>query len=224
MVDRVITPYDNSVLFIVTSVIFCTKEPLCYTDIRSIFNPEERARQTVRTIESIRGRFSNAKILLIESGLRRDLPLDIINLVDHYIFMGSDILVRKAVDSKFKGLGEAISLIRAEPFLSQETIPFFIKLSGRYFLSDDFNFNCWNLQKFNAFIGVPHIISTRLYGFPTTEYFMWMQALKKSIPLLENGVSIEDALYRNINKANFNGLKKLGVGGLIGVDGFCINE
>ncbi|MBP2655655.1 MAG: hypothetical protein H6Q73_3224 [Firmicutes bacterium] len=221
--DEVKKLCDKPVLFIITSVIYYTNAPLCYTDIRSIFCPEERAKQTVWTIESIRARFSKAKILLIESGLNNELPCNIANLVDCYLYNGTDTAVRAAVDSKFKGLGEAISLIQTAPYLIYETTPFVMKLSGRYFLSEDFNFNNWNLQKFNALI-CEGAISTRLYGFSQNEYPMWLNALKQAIPLLVAGVSIEDALYQNIAKDKFNSLKKLGVSGLVGVDASLIKE
>jgi hypothetical protein len=225
MVDELKKPYDNPILFIITSVIFYTTAPLCYTNIRSVFSPEERAKQTVQTIESIRCRFSNAKILLIESGLESELPFNITNLVDSYIYNGNDLAVRAAIDSKFKGLGEAISLIQTAPYLTSEPMPFFMKLSGRYFLSEDFNFNNWDLQKFNALICEgTNVISTRLYGFSQIEYPMWLNALKHSIPLLLAGFSIEDALYQNIANDKFNQLKKLGVSGLVGVDASIIKE
>ena len=52
-------------LFVITSVINTGHNPWTYTMTRSIYNPQERLFQTIKTIESIR-KFTNAKILLVE--------------------------------------------------------------------------------------------------------------------------------------------------------------
>jgi len=216
--------YDNSILFIVTSSIFCTDKPLCYTDTRSVFTPEERAKQTIVTVESIRDKFVNAKILLIDIGYKYELPFNIPSLVDKYIYVGNDISCREAADSKFKGMGEAFSLLAAKEYLAQETMPFFIKISGRYFLSDFFDFDHWNLEKYNfTKCGYNDIVSTCLYGFPKTEFEEWICALNKTIPLLKTGISIENALCRYIDKNEINVLNNIGVAGRVSVDGSFIN-
>src|SRR3989344_7875980 len=53
--------------FIITSVIYPKPgKQVQYNGIRSIFSPEERAEQTLRTVESIRLKVPGAKIILVE--------------------------------------------------------------------------------------------------------------------------------------------------------------
>ena len=53
-------------LTIITSVINISKEPLSYSGTRSIYSPEERFNQTIKTIESLK-KINNTEILFIES-------------------------------------------------------------------------------------------------------------------------------------------------------------
>jgi hypothetical protein len=59
----------RNTLFIVSSAIYLSSNPLCYSSTRSAFSAEKRAQQTLKTIESIRSAIPDAKIILIEMGL-----------------------------------------------------------------------------------------------------------------------------------------------------------
>ena len=92
---------QSSYCFVITSVIYPNKANRFSTTPRSIF-PEERAQQTLQTIESIRVKVLGAKIILVESGLQVDLPFELDKKVDQYIYVGNKKLVRWSCDSKQK--------------------------------------------------------------------------------------------------------------------------
>ena len=56
----------NSV-FVVGSSIQTRNIPLTYSKVRTVFSPEERFRQTIFTINSIRNSFPQSKIYIVDS-------------------------------------------------------------------------------------------------------------------------------------------------------------
>ena len=53
-------------LVLITSVINTPKKPLSYSNVRSVFTREERYEQTKKTIQSIREKIPNYKIMIVE--------------------------------------------------------------------------------------------------------------------------------------------------------------
>lgn len=214
----------SNVAFIISSVIYFTQKPLSYTPQRSIYSPLERTKQTLKTIESIHEKIPTAKIILIESGQKEELPLKLSKAVDQYIYTGDNWLVRKACDSKHKGLGEALSLIMGSKKINMnDDVGFYFKISGRYFLNDNFD-----LQEINncdgIFLKYDKSISTRLYGFTRKVFANWRIALIKSLPFLMFNKSIEDILPKFFKLNNFKYLKKMGISGYVGPNGHLIEE
>ena len=212
--------HHRPVTFIITSVISFSDNKLSYSDKRSVFSPEERISQTLRTISTIRDKVPQAKIILVELG---NLPQDHFKMVvDHYLFLGKKFKVRHAVKSKHKGLGEAIGLLFALRNIKQLSGICF-KISGRYFLNDKFNIDDWQQGKFCCKV-YSQQMSTRLYSVVGTESSEWVHALKKSIYKLWKGHSIEEVLYNNIAPATIHPIETLGISGFIAPDGVYITE
>jgi hypothetical protein len=200
-------------LFIVLSVIYFKDRALSYSATRSAFSPEKRAEQTMKTIESIRDKVPSAKILLVEFGHRKDLPFGIENLVDEYLYLGDIRLMQFARDSKNKGFGEALALYYTSKIIEGRA-PLYFKISGRYFLDDDFSIENFDSGQF-CFLAYGNSVSTRLYSFGNSEIGAWRRALLKSLPFLFLfGVSIESTLSFFVKK-NVKRLKRLGVSGFI---------
>jgi hypothetical protein len=208
-------------VFIITSIIYFKDNKLSYSKSRSIYSPFERTEQTISTINSIKNKDSEAKIILLESGLKEKIDPRLISSVDEYIYLGKIKIVRWLVDSKYKGAGEAIMLIMMKSKIIK-TAQFIFKISGRYVLNNNFNIDLWK-KNFTCKI-YRNSISTRLYGFPSTHKTNWIWVLIKSLPLLLAGNSIEDAMFRFSNKNILNDIKILGIEGHVAPDGQTINE
>ncbi len=212
----------KNIAFIITSVIYPSSKPLSYTSTRSIFTPKERELQTIETIKSIRRKYYNAKIILLEMGLRKDIDQELISLTDKYIFIGNNLIVRHACDSKYKGLGEAIGLI-----ISNKKIPksedYYFKISGRYYLTNNhdpkqFASKKWVVKSYG------YDISTRLYGFPNSLLNSWRSALIRTLPRLSIGHSIEHVLPKHINANVIQRIPLLGVAGFVAPNGELLEE
>lgn len=216
----------NNVVLI-TSVIHCDNEKhLSYSKIRSVYSARDRVRQTIKTIDSVRKYIPNSHIVLIEMG-KSQVGLDqLVSKSDEYIFLGSNWLVRLAVDSKYKGLGEAVGLIAAGKTIHSKLTKNYFKISGRYFLNQDFRISEWTKKNKNKEINAKvygNAISTRLYSFSSDYWQNWVSGLYRSLPKLLLGYSIEQTLY-DYYHPRINQVSNIGVEGHISVNGSLIKE
>lgn len=210
------------IIFLLTSTIKVTNKPLSYSLKRSIYSTEERAKQTLHTIASIRTKCPGSSIILLENGEQNKYLSQVAREVDDYIYLGGNRLNILARDSKWKNLGEAVLLITAKKYFENKGY-FFFKLSGRYCLNNNFNLHNWDFNKFN-FLYKDDVYSTRLYGFSSHHLNYWYYSLLKSIPRLMLGRSLEYMLKKIIDTSKINYMNNLGVEGKIGTDGNYITE
>lgn len=214
----------SSYCFIITSVIYPKQgKQLQNNTPRSIFSFEERAQQTLRTVESIRIKVPGAKIILVESGLQEVLPSELSKKVDQYIYVGNKKLVRWSCDSKQKSLGEIMMLYYAMKTF-KFTADFYFKMSGRYFLNEEFNLKDWTQGKFVLQYIKEDYICTRLYGFRQSAFVTWKYALLKGIPLTIIAYPIENTLAKYIPRKQVHSLARLGVSGASATISYIIKD
>ena len=212
---------NKKTIVIITSVISFVEKKLSYAEKRSVFSPRERLEQTKKTIASIREKIPEAKIILCEQGISAESAAELATLVDYYEYIGNNFLVRKATDSSFKGLGEAIGLLHASTLIPKDAARIF-KISGRYYLNENFDENLWHgdfvIKKYSD------TMSTRLYYFNKNMLGAWKRALYLSVPFLLLNRSIEKTLLWFIPKRLIQTIDTLGVSGAIGVNNETITE
>jgi hypothetical protein len=130
-------------LFMITSVINTGNIPWSYSTVRSAFSIEERFKQTLCTIQSIRDKAPNSLILLVEcSELSAEMEDILKNNVDYYLQCYTMEHVRTAcIQNGLKGYGEAMKTREAVRYLVEHCIPFqrLFKISGRYYLNESFS-------------------------------------------------------------------------------------
>jgi hypothetical protein len=134
-------------LVLITSVICTPNTPLSYTNDRSVYTHEERFEQTKRTIESVKQKIPNLKILIVEcSNLSFDQEEYLKKNTDYFLNLYNNEKIRKNTSSVSKSLGEGTMTLCALQYLLDNNIGFnnLIKISGRYWLSDKFDYNKFN--------------------------------------------------------------------------------
>ena len=129
-------------LFLIPSIINPGNAPWSYTNVRSVFSPQDRFVHTLESIDSIRQRMPKAKILLIEcSSLTPEQSEILKSRTDYFLDLSKDPdAIACCITTEKKGLGEAYQTKRAAEFISQNNLTFrrLFKLSGRYSLNEEF--------------------------------------------------------------------------------------
>lgn len=170
-------------IFIITSVINTGNNPWSYTGLRSCFTKEDRFKQTIETIQSIRNLNDNTKIMLVEcSNLDESMTNSLKDKVDYFLQTYDDISVREAcINSEKKGWGEIKKLQKSCEFIQQNNIKFnrLFKISGRYFLNlffDKKNYDEKSNFTFKMFFADSG--STVLYSVPYVLFDFYKQKLE----------------------------------------------
>jgi len=185
-------------IIVITSKIIVSSTAYSYTAQRSIYSTDERFMQTLDTINSIRKYFNNKyyKIILVDnSRLSEEQKITLKNNVD--ILLGRDDMEEiDKVDYETdivinKGFGEAAQLNEANKYIKKHNLSFknLFKISGRYLLNDNFNYEHFNNNKNNFKLAVEIIKNNPLINnYYYTSFFKisynYFDKYKMSIELL----------------------------------------
>ena len=105
--------YMNN-LVLITSVICIENKPLSYTNVRSVYSHEERFNQTQKTIQTIREKIPNSKILIVEcSNLNEDITRYLVKNSDYFLNLYNNEQIRNSTTGLSKALGEGTMTICA---------------------------------------------------------------------------------------------------------------
>jgi hypothetical protein len=213
-------------LVLITSVICTPNIPLSYISYRSVFTHEERFEQTKKTIESIREKIPNTKIFIVEcSHLNSEQNNYFIKHTDFFLNLYYDENIRQNVYSVSKSLGEGTMTYRALEYIINNNIPYdnLIKISGRYWLSDNFNYN--NFE--NSNIVIKYIdnnlnnVFTALFKLPKESVLNFKLFLESKFDEMMNCIGYEVLFAIFIDEAqqtvNVTHLNPIGLEGFISV-------
>jgi hypothetical protein len=212
-------------LVLITSVICIENRPLSYTNIRSVYSHEQRFEQTKKTIQTIREKIPNSKILLVEcSNLNKEMTRYLVENSDYFFNLYEFEKIRNNTIGLSKSLGEGTMTICAINYIKKNNIEYdnLFKITGRYWLSDKFNYNYFN----NSDIQIHYINGNRdntctsLYKLHKTNVEEFMNFLNRNIHLMIKciGYEVLFAIFLKETKSNnIIHLNKIGVNGYISV-------
>ena len=191
-------------LVLITSVVCTPNTPLSYTNTRSCFTHNERFEQTQKTISSIKEKLPNAKIFIVEcSDLTKEQTEYFISKSDYFINIFHNENVRKNVYGISKSLGEGTMTHCAIEYMLENNIQFdkLIKLSGRYWLSSNFDYATFD----NYDIVIKSIdndinnVFTCLYQLPFEYIIKYKLFLENNICQMINCIGYEVLFSQFIN-------------------------
>ncbi len=219
-------------LVLVTSVICTPNTPLSYISTRSVYTHDERFEQTKKTIETIKQKIPNSKILIVEcSNLNEEQNEYFKKNVDYFINIINDCDKCNNIYSKSKSLGEGTMTIEAINYIKENNIEFdnFYKISGRYWLSE--NFNYLNFDNNDIIV---HNINNDINNTCTSLYKLnKINVIDFYIFLISNmklmfeciGYEVLFAMFLKVPKSNkIIHLDKIGVNGYISVSNDFIDN
>jgi len=211
-------------LVLITSVICIENKPLSYSNIRSVYSHKERFEQTKKTIQTIREKIPNSKILIVEcSNLNKDMTDYLVQNSEYFINLYYDEKVRNNITGLSKSLGEGTMTIYAIKYIKDNNIEYdnLFKITGRYWLSDNFNYNYFNNDIIIHYInGDINNTCTSLYKLHKVNIDDFMNFLNRNINLMYQciGYEVLFAIFLKETKPNnIINLNKIGVNGYISV-------
>jgi hypothetical protein len=172
-------------LVLITSIIKPPNLPLSYISTRSIYSSKERFEQTKKTFETIKEKIPNSKIFLVEcSELSEEENNYFTNNSDYFLNLYNNENVKKNIYSTSKSLCEGTMTTCALENILLNNIEFdkLIKISGRYWLSENFNYENFN----NNNIVIKYIdgdrdnVFTALYQLPKESTIIFNNFLKNN--------------------------------------------
>ena len=223
--------YSNKNIIIITSVINIIDSELSYYYKRSVFSVEERYKQTLKSIISIKNKIPNSEILFCECSDLSDyqnIEKDIAKNVNYYFNFFSNEFIKNNVNSKLKGYGEASILLEGiNKLLSmKKNYKNIFKLSGRYYLNDKFNYEMFNNSK-NIFTNWDNNYTsycTIFYKINGSDIILFKNSIIESLEELKENVSIEECIYKNFNNnVSINIVSKVNISGLLATEGYLVN-
>lgn len=158
----------SSILFGVSSIIDTPNIPLTYSSIRSVFSRDERFEQTKDTIKSIRKYCPEAKIFILECSNyeTNKEQLDYLrDNSDYFLNIWEKKELHQYIFSVSKTLGTSIMYISLFNLIIENKLLFdnYFFMSGRYYLTDNFDFNLYKNTKIIEFKVNNIYTSTVLY-------------------------------------------------------------
>ena len=208
-------------LVLITSVICTQNAPLSYTNTRSVYSYAERFEQTKNTIETVKAKIPNLKIFIVEcSELDQEQNEYLTTHSDYFLNLYKNDFVRNCTTGISKSLGEGMMTISALKYIIDNNIEYdnLIKISGRYWLSNKFEYNNFN----NNDIVIKYIENnkdnafTALYKLPKSSSLHFMTFLESKFNDMINCIGFE-VLFANFIKTENNQIKTLDP---IGLDGY----
>ena len=142
----------KNIVFI-TSKIHVSNVEFSYVNKRSIYTSEQRFKQTLNTIQTVKKYIPNCFIILIDNSVFKNMDRDILqNNVDYFINPYDNDFLNYYTDlCKYKCLGELAQHIFAYYFffkhIDLNNCKYFFKISGRYHLNEYFNYENFNNDK-----------------------------------------------------------------------------
>jgi hypothetical protein len=172
---------------LIPSIIDTPNKPLSYHHTRSVYTKQQRFEQTKQTIESVRSRIPNNKIMMIEcSPLTEEENQFFLENIDIFINLYDlpDKSYIEKIHSHSKSMGEGTMTIYAFEYLLANKIQYdmLYKLSGRYRLTDKFSYNTYNNNN-NTMVQYyceKECASTILYKLPKDISLKWYAFLQNA--------------------------------------------
>jgi hypothetical protein len=216
-------------IILVTSIINTPQTPLSYTNIRSVYNRQERFDHMKHTIKNVKEKIPNSYVVLVEcSELSEEEKAFFYYNVDLFVNIYNNEEVREMIYSASKSYGEGMMTIHGIRSLLKQPVQWnnFFKITGRYWLSDNFNFEKYN----NDYSMVKCIESdkqnvyTCLYKLNRSVLIRWYYYLQKQEKYFQECANYEIIFGRFLEKIHENKrfIKNLGISGFVATTGDLI--
>lgn len=216
----------------VYDAVFIIPSMVTPTIIRT-FQPQERFLQTLHTITTIREKIPNSCCIVVEGSTLMSEQEEMLNKKADYLILCDDNeeIQHRVRDVRNIGIGECKLLQIAIQFIIDYNIltKTCFKISARYYLNENFNFNNYDLSKYNFRKHMDdsinkYVYTTGLFTIPPNRLQEFLNILDIMLVQLDQRSMVERFYYTLIPQHQVNDLKILGLGGQLSYNGKLIDE
>lgn len=212
-------------IIVITSIINIPNKPFSYTDNRSLYDRSERFEQTKYTIKTIRDKIPDSKILLIEcSDLNNEEIEYITENVDYFVNLYGNAEIETKVFGLSKSMGENTLLLNAINYLHENDIKYenFYKMSGRYWLTNNFNYDNFNNDKITFVTDKNNVndVYTSFYKLNYAHINAYINFINDNMKILSECICAEiffGIFLTTIDNSEKNKIEYAGVAGYVAV-------
>jgi hypothetical protein len=212
---------------LITSIIDTPNLPLSYTNVRSVFNKQQRFEQTKRTISTIREKIPDNKIFLIECSPLTDQEREyFMNTCDYFfnVYDTSKTQLIKRMHTQSKSMGEGTMTILSLKYLFEHNVEFdyLFKISGRYWLNEGFDYCLYDNEYSMArtIFDDPNNVVCCFYKLTRDMTQKWLDFLISSEKDFQNCIGYEVIFAKFLNCNTYKKIdNKIGIHGYISVCG-----
>lgn len=219
----------------------------------SVFKPQDRFIQTLRTIETVRERVPNSVIFLVDSSVTEldvDMKKQIVDKVDYFVDFSKDATLKQIANQPHKdtlqNFSELITLIKAFSVIKNKKLfddcDRIFKISGRYYLTENFDISRHNHNNKFVFFKktlsqFPFVLSkqslqymTRTFSFDAAlldTFIGYMKTMLEHMQETSNDkryIDMEHSFCKFIPQESIVELGRMGVAGLISKTGTPIED
>jgi len=153
--NKIKDTYDKNIILI-TSKIYVSDKIFSYSKNRSLYTSDERFKQTLKTIKSIKQNIPNYFIVLFDNSKFTEKETTLLNeQVDCFINITNNELLNYYTDvCEYKYLSDLFQQINSYyyffKFIDNTKIKNFFKISGRYYLNNNFSYDIFE-NNYNIF-------------------------------------------------------------------------
>lgn len=211
-------------LVLITSVINTPNLPLSYSKVRSVFTRGQRFTQTKQTIESIKEKIPDCRLMIVEcTDFTKEEKAYFEKECDYVLNLWERKDVHEHLFGPWKAMGEGTMTIEAIKYIEEKNIEFksLFKISGRYWLGDKFNYEKFTNDKLIFKHNENGIVGTTLYKIPK-KYIKNINDLLFNILFVKKNKQIMyEYIFTMFVKTLSNKVKFVDI---IGVNGFCTTK
>ena len=201
---------DNLVL--ITSVVNTPNTPLSYSKVRSVFTRNERYEQTKKTIQSIKEKIPNSKIIIVEcTDFTKEEKDYFEKHCDWVLNLWNRLELHPRIFGVSKAMGEGTMTIEALKFLIKNNFKYnnLFKICGRYWLNNNFNYDKYNnnnlvFKKINENI---NNIFTSFYKIPYNSTSNLLKFLIENEKSMVQCIGYEVLFAKYLNHINYDNVK-----------------
>jgi thymidylate synthase len=213
-------------LVLITSVINTPNKPLSYSSIRSVFTRKERFEQTKKTIKSIKDKIPNNKIIIVECTDFTKEEKDYLEKECEYILnLWDKKELHDNIFGRSKSLGEGTMTIEALKYIEELKVDFdyLYKISGRYWLNDNFKINKDDNNVFKKINNEENNIFTALYKIDKNIVEKLLYFLINNIENMKKCIGYEVLISHFVKNIDKKFVDSIGLSGFITVCGNLLN-